>query len=179
MIAAGPALSSEFPGVIAFSTGRNVGIKRLRFIRQEIWVPPQHETVRGPPKSAKPGFENLFHVERNAQEPDRTPGLIRHQAGFPGLLVLPLGSQLDKLRPARLLSLILDEAANPEDFHAVFLTAFGTGDNVVADALFGQLMNSLHTEPGKPVDSATANLAFALMHEIAPKGVIEAMLPSR
>src|SRR6202165_4843419 len=42
---------------------------------------------------------------------------------------------------------ILDAAANPEDFHAAFLASFGTGDSVVAEALFGQLLNVLQTEP--------------------------------
>ena len=71
---------------------------------------------------------------------------------------------------------VLDEAANPEDFRGAFLAAFGTADDGVAEALFGQLLNGLHTEPGKPVDSATANLALALMHEIGPKDMVEAML---
>jgi hypothetical protein len=71
---------------------------------------------------------------------------------------------------------ILDGTATLENFHAAFLAAFGTIDEVVAEALFTQLLNTLHTEPGKPVDCATANLALALMHEIGPKDVIEAML---
>jgi hypothetical protein len=58
------------PGSNCLSIGRNVGIRRLRIIRQEIWVPPRHETDRAPPKLAsnkeRPGFEKLFHVERNA-----------------------------------------------------------------------------------------------------------------
>src|SRR5260370_12343486 len=61
-------------------------------------------------------------------------------------------------------------------FLSSFLAAFGSADAVVAEALFGQLLNGLHTEPGKPVDCATANLALALMHEIGPKDVAEAML---
>lgn len=64
---------------------------------------------------------------------------------------------------------ILDEAVDLEDFHAAFLAAFGTSNETVAEALFQQLLNSLHIEPGKPVDSATANLTLALMHEIAPR----------
>jgi hypothetical protein len=34
----------------------------------------------------------------------------------------------------------------------------------------------LHADPKKPLDSATANLALALMHSIGPKDEIEAML---
>jgi hypothetical protein len=69
-----------------------------------------------------------------------------------------------------------DEAENLDGFRTGFLAAFGTADDVVAEALFGQLLNVLQTEPGKPVDSAIANLALALMHEIGPKDVVEAML---
>jgi hypothetical protein len=39
---------------------------------------------------------------------------------------------------------ILNGTVNPEDFHAAFLAAF---DEVVAEALLGQLLNGLHTEP--------------------------------
>ncbi len=70
----------------------------------------------------------------------------------------------------------LGEAANPDTFRAAFLSAFGTVDELVAEALFTQLLNGLHTNSAKAVDSATANLALALMHEIAPKDVVEAML---
>jgi hypothetical protein len=68
---------------------------------------------------------------------------------------------------------VIEPAANPEDFHTAFLAAFGTTNETIAEALFQQLLNSLHTEP---VDGTTANLALALMHEIAPKDVVEAML---
>jgi hypothetical protein len=34
----------------------------------------------------------------------------------------------------------------------------------------------LHADPTKGVDSATATLALALIHEVGPKDVIEAML---
>ena len=71
---------------------------------------------------------------------------------------------------------VLNEGADLDDFHAAFLAAFATTSSTVAEALFGQLLNGLHTEPGKPVDSAIANLALALMHEIGPKDVVEAML---
>jgi hypothetical protein len=70
----------------------------------------------------------------------------------------------------------LGDAANPDAFRAAFLSAFGTVDELVAEALFTQLLNGLHADPAKAVDSATANLALALMHEIGPKDVVEAML---
>jgi hypothetical protein len=71
---------------------------------------------------------------------------------------------------------VLGEAANPEDFSGAFLAAFGTADDGVAEALFQQLLNGLHTEPGKSVDSATANLALALMHEIGPQDMLEGLI---
>jgi hypothetical protein len=67
----------------------------------------------------------------------------------------------------------LDETA---DFREAFLRVFGTSEEVVAQALFNQLLNGLHAEPGKPIDGTTANLALALLHEIGPKDVVEAML---
>jgi hypothetical protein len=70
----------------------------------------------------------------------------------------------------------LDETGDLSDFRACFLAAFGTSNETVAEALFEQLLNALHSEPSKPVDSATANLALALMHEISPRDVVEAML---
>jgi hypothetical protein len=69
-----------------------------------------------------------------------------------------------------------DQAEKLDDFRARFLAAFGTADDVVAEALLGHLLNGLHTEPGKPIDSATANLALGLMHGIGPKDTVEAML---
>ncbi len=50
----------------------------------------------------------------------------------------------------------LGEAANPDTFRAAFLSAFGTVDELVAEALFTQLLNGLHTCEAKAVDSATA-----------------------
>ena len=55
-----------------------------------------------------------------------------------------------------------------------FLAAFGTTEVAIAEALFQQLLNALG--PGKQLDPATANLALALLHRIAPKDEIEAML---
>jgi len=70
----------------------------------------------------------------------------------------------------------VSELANRDAFRARFLAAFGTIDEVVAEALFQQLLNGLHSDPLQPVDSATANLSLALMHSIGPKDEIEAML---
>jgi hypothetical protein len=70
----------------------------------------------------------------------------------------------------------LDETGGLDDFRAGFLAAFGTSNETVAEALFQQLLNALHSEPSKPVDSTTANLALALMHEIGPKDLVEGML---
>ena len=67
---------------------------------------------------------------------------------------------------------ILEDAANLNDFRIAFRSAFGTVDELVAEALFAQLLNGLR----KPLHSGTANLALALTHEIAPKDVVEAML---
>jgi hypothetical protein len=71
---------------------------------------------------------------------------------------------------------ILDGPAELADFQKTFYAAFGTIDGLVAEALFGQLLNGLHAEPGKPLDNVTVNLAIALMHEIGPRDVVEAML---
>jgi hypothetical protein len=62
------------------------------------------------------------------------------------------------------------------NFRAEFLAAFGTVDEIVAEALYGQLLNGLHADRDKPIGTATANLALALMHEIGPQDVVGAML---
>ncbi len=67
-----------------------------------------------------------------------------------------------------------DDGADQEGFRARFLTAFGTTEPAVAEALYQQLLNFLC--PGQVLDSGTANLALALMHSIAPTDEIEAML---
>jgi hypothetical protein len=71
---------------------------------------------------------------------------------------------------------VLNETTNGQDFRDAFFDAFGTADEVVAEALFSQLLNGLHAEPGKPINGTTANLALALMHELKPRDVVEAML---
>jgi hypothetical protein len=69
-----------------------------------------------------------------------------------------------------------DAGMSGADFRDAFLGAFGTKDEIVAQALYEQLFNALHAASGEPVNNATADLALALMHEIGPKDVVEAML---
>jgi hypothetical protein len=72
---------------------------------------------------------------------------------------------------------IIDEVADLDRFRSSFLDAFGTVDEIVAESLFQQLVNGLHSGlPNQPIDCATANLALALMHSLGPKDVIEGML---
>jgi hypothetical protein len=71
---------------------------------------------------------------------------------------------------------VLGEAANIENFRVAFLTAFGTTERLVAEVLFGQLLNAFQTTPEKGIDSTTANAALALIHSIRPRDTIEAML---
>jgi hypothetical protein len=46
----------------------------------------------------------------------------------------------------------------------------------IAEALIQYVIDVLHTDPKKPFESATANLVLALLHRIAPKDELEAML---
>jgi hypothetical protein len=71
---------------------------------------------------------------------------------------------------------ILDETANLEDFHSAFLDAFGTTEQIIAEALFEQLVNALHADPTKALDAVTANLVLALLYRIGPRDELEAML---
>jgi hypothetical protein len=72
-----------------------------------------------------------------------------------------------------------DGSSNRNDFRASFLAAFGTVDELVAEGLFEQLLNGLQIESDKPVEAAKANLALALMHEIAPRDVVEGILATQ
>ena len=72
--------------------------------------------------------------------------------------------------------LILNEAADVDALRAALLSAFGTTELVIAEALFEQILNALHTDPEKPLDDATANLVLALLHRIHPRDELEAML---
>ena len=95
-------------------------------------------------------------------------------------LLLPVRSaprvKVGKNGAHQVLEPILEGTDRPDEFRARFLAAFGTSNETVAEALLQQLLNGLHAEPGKPVDSAAANLALGLMHEIGPKDVVEGML---
>jgi hypothetical protein len=81
-----------------------------------------------------------------------------------------------KTEAGQVIEPMIHETGDPEDFRASFLAAFGTTRETVAAALFQQLTNALHADPQEPLDDATANLALALMHSIAPKDETEAML---
>jgi hypothetical protein len=66
---------------------------------------------------------------------------------------------------------VIGEPADLDRFRDGFFDAFGTVDEIVAKSLFEQLLNGLHTgPPNQPVDTATANLALALMHSLGPSG---------
>ena len=88
----------------------------------------------------------------------------------------PLQIRVINSGDAQHLQPILDDGAQSEDFRAAFLTAFGTTELVIAETLFEQLLNVLHADPATPLDSATANLVLALLHRIAPRDELEAML---
>jgi hypothetical protein len=101
--------------------------------------------------------------------PDQDAGSARPSSPLPRIRVLTTKAG-QAIEPA------FDGTGDLEDFRTCFLAAFGTSNEAVAEALFGQLLNSLHIEPGKPIDGATANLALALMREIGPKDAVEGML---
>jgi hypothetical protein len=61
-------------------------------------------------------------------------------------------------------------------FREAFLNAFGTTDEIVAQALYEQLLDALNTASAKPIDDATANLGLALIRALSPKDAVEAML---
>jgi|SRR5216684_2174085 len=115
--------------------------------------------------------------EGNVTALDESPLMLSHLQGTTGadgkLMPPSLPAprvRVTKTEAGQVIEPILDEAVSLEAFRVAFLRAFATTDEVVAQALFIQLLNGLHTEPNKPVDPATANLALALMHEIGPKG---------
>jgi len=84
--------------------------------------------------------------------------------------------RISRTESGQLTELILDEAADVGALRAAFLSAFGTTELVIAEALFEQILNALHTDPEKPLDDATANLVLALLHRIHPRDELEAML---
>ena len=71
---------------------------------------------------------------------------------------------------------IVDEAEDPAEFRNRFFAAFGTTEHSIAEKLFQEILNVLHTDSSKPFDAATANLVLALLHRIGPKDELEAML---
>src|SRR5439155_16137094 len=73
----------------------------------------------------------------------------------------------------------LDETVDLDEFCVRFVGAFGTTEQIVADALFQQVINALHPDPKKPLDAVTANLVLALLHRIGPRDELEAMLASQ
>src|SRR5437870_4006318 len=69
-----------------------------------------------------------------------------------------------------------DATESLEVWRARFLRALGTTESNIAEALFQHVIDVLHTDPKKPFESATANLVLALLHRVAPKDELEAML---
>ena len=82
--------------------------------------------------------------------------------------------RISRTESGQLTELILDVAADVDALRAAFLSAFGTTELVIAEALFEQILNALHTDPKKPLDDATANLVLALLHRIHPRDELEA-----
>ena len=66
--------------------------------------------------------------------------------------------------------------ADPIEWREQFLKAFGTAEAPIAEDLFNQIVNTLHNDPTKPIAAETANLALALLHRLAPRNELEAML---
>ena len=74
---------------------------------------------------------------------------------------------------------VLDETLDLDEFRIRFVGAFGTTEQIIAEALFQQVVNALHPDPKKLLDAATANLVLALLHRIGPRDELEAMLASQ
>lgn len=68
------------------------------------------------------------------------------------------------------------QAGDVSKWREQFLQAFGTSEPAVAEALFNQVANALHTNPKEPLAVSTANLALALLHRLAPRNELEGML---
>jgi hypothetical protein len=113
------------------------------------------------------------------------------EVGEPDALSMPEGKPGPKQPPPRLpaprvsfaktvdgqsVEPIPAEAKDLDAFRIGFLDPFGTMEYGVAEMLFQEILNIFHTDPGKPLEPATANLVLALMHSIGPKDEIEAML---
>ncbi len=74
---------------------------------------------------------------------------------------------------------VLGETLDLDEFRIRFVGAFGTTEQIIAEGLFQQIVNALHPDPKKPLDTATANLVLALLHRIGPRDELEAMLASQ
>src|SRR6266567_3891945 len=61
---------------------------------------------------------------------------------------------------------VLDETVDLDEFCIRFVGAFGTTEQVIADALFHQVVNALHPDPKKALDATTTNLVLAFLHRI-------------
>src|SRR5262249_56156228 len=58
---------------------------------------------------------------------------------------------------------------------AAVAAAFGVEDPAIASRLLGQLVNVMHPDPNKPVDAAMINSLIAMVQDIGPRNVTEAM----
>lgn len=65
---------------------------------------------------------------------------------------------------------------NFTEWRARVLAAFGTTEESIADALLSQIAAVLHADETGQLDPETANLALALLHRLAPRNEVEAML---
>lgn len=101
--------------------------------------------------------------------PEETEGSLSISEPAPRVTVRAAGT-------APTVELTPDPAENLGVWRARFLRALGTAEPKIAEALIQQVIDVLHTDPKKPFESATANLVLALLHRIAPKDELEAML---
>src|SRR5436305_1769036 len=85
----------------------------------------------------------------------------------------------EALASGNILQPFVDESCTSEDFRTAFLSAFGTTQHVIAETLFNQILNLLHTDPAQPLHAATANLVLALVQGIGPRDQLEAMLATQ
>lgn len=107
-----------------------------------------------------------------------------NQRSQPGPKLLPpsLPAPRASIRTAeqgRVIGPAPDAELSGAGFREAFLNAFGTTDEIVAQALYEQLLSALNAASGAPIDDDTANVALALVHALAPKDAAEAMLISQ
>ncbi len=65
---------------------------------------------------------------------------------------------------------VLDETLDLDEFRVRSVGAFGTTEQLIAEALFQQVVNALHPDPKKLLDARTANLVLALLSSHRPAG---------